>query len=986
MAAPIISISSNSSKESVGSHATRVILFRTIPAIIPVIPEVPIAPTDPIVTLEVGAVSVISPIEVLDLVDYSSSFDSDPSEDSLPVALELPLASPFLCTDDSERDTEFKFAEQRPERHESLAPSSEFPLTLVVASPEIRRRPEILRVRPFSARRLAWRWVSHHSSGRHSLLDFTLDSSSSSFSSNFSSDISLGSSSDSSLVHSSGQSHSGPSTRVASSRLVDPPSSPYSSSDRSLDSSSPSARPSRKRCRSLATLVPSSTHVLRSIAPALADLFPRKRFRDSYSSKVSGEEHIEMGTANAKTVVDLGISEGVRAHTEDGIDLGFEVSTSNIKEDKEEFKAEASKGGMMEIVVDPLATGDIAKPTGGDALDLEDSWRSVSWRLVERAGLADRVRSLGRENLRVRALLCIERDHVDSLRRHMALSQEEFHQVHRDRDDTRRRLRRTVTITRSGMTSEAIKELINRRVEEALAAYEATHAANALEAESHSQNGSDGDNGNCGNGNGNGGNKNGGNGNPNENDKGVVGLIRRFEKMETIFHISNCPEKYQVKYATCTLLNSTLTWWNSHKRTIGADATFSMSWRELMKLTAENNDLDDYTQIFQELTMLCTKMVPEKDDRVEKFIGGLSDNIQGNVIAAEPTRLQDAVRIANKLIDQKLKGYAVKNAENKRKNKIVNKNRIGKARGKAYVLGGGDANSDSNVVTDVSYDVELADMRIFETNTILRGCMLGLLGHSFNIDLMPVELGSFNVFIDMDWKETEDKSEEKRLEDVPTVRDFSEVFPEDFPGLLPTRQVEFQIDLVSGAAPVARAPYRLAPFSYFLPMKETDSMEKLTRQYLKEVVSRHRVPVLIISDRDSVIRFGKWEKQNPGDIIPFKILAKVGTVAYRLELPEKLSRVHSTFYVSNLNKCFSDEPLAIPLDEIQIDDKLNFIKEPVQIMDREVKQLKQSRIPIVKVHCNSRREPEFTWEREDQMKKKYPHLFANPAPAFKDTS
>ncbi|GKD69040.1 putative reverse transcriptase domain-containing protein [Tanacetum coccineum] len=251
-------------------------------------------------------------------------------------------------------------------------------------------------------------------------------------------------------------------------------------------------------------------------------------------------------------------------------------------------------------------------------------------------------------------------------------------------------------------------------------------------------------------------------------------------------------------------------------------------------------------------------------------------------------------------------------------------------------------------------------------------------------------------------------------------------------------------------------------------MKESDSMEKLTRQYSKEVVSRHGVPVLIISDRDrkftshfwkplnealdtqldmskayhpqtdgqsektiqtledmlracviyfgkgwdrhlplaevgdaqltspevvhetnekiiqikkriqaardrqksytdrrrkplefkvgdkvmlkvlswkGVIRFGKREKLNPRYIGPFKILAKVGTLAYRLELPEQLSRVHSTFHVSNLKKCFVDEPLVIPLDEIQIDDKLDFIEEPVEIMDREVKRLKQSHIP-----------------------------------------
>ncbi|GJX08112.1 hypothetical protein Tco_0196044 [Tanacetum coccineum] len=144
--------------------------------------------------------------------------------------------------------------------------------------------------------------------------------------------------------------------------------------------------------------------------------------------------------------------------------------------------------------------------------------------------------------------------------------------------------------------------------------------------------------------------------------------------------------------------------------------------------------------------------------------------------------------------------------------------------------------------------------------------------------------------------------------------------------------------------------------------------------------------MLKVSPWKGVIRFGKREKLNPRYIETFKVLAKVGTIAYRLELPQQLRRVHSTFHVSNLKKCLSDEPLAIPLDEIHIDNKLHFIEEPVEIMDREVKRLKQSRIPIIKVRWNSRRGPEFTWECEDQFKKKYPHLFTNHASSSNATS
>ncbi|GJY42979.1 hypothetical protein Tco_0431192 [Tanacetum coccineum] len=135
--------------------------------------------------------------------------------------------------------------------------------------------------------------------------------------------------------------------------------------------------------------------------------------------------------------------------------------------------------------------------------------------------------------------------------------------------------------------------------------------------------------------------------------------------------------------------------------------------------------------------------------------------------------------------------------------------------------------------------------------------------------------------------------------------------------------------------------------------------------------------MLKVSPRKGVIRFGKRGKFNPRYIGPFKILERIGPVAYKLELPEELSNVHSIFHLSNLKKCLSDESLVIPMKELRLDDKLNFVEEPVEIMDREVKQLKQIRIPIVKVRWNSKRGPEFTWEREDQIHSKYLHLFSN---------
>nr|GFA73265.1 putative reverse transcriptase domain-containing protein [Tanacetum cinerariifolium] len=134
--------------------------------------------------------------------------------------------------------------------------------------------------------------------------------------------------------------------------------------------------------------------------------------------------------------------------------------------------------------------------------------------------------------------------------------------------------------------------------------------------------------------------------------------------------------------------------------------------------------------------------------------------------------------------------------------------------------------------------------------------------------------------------------------------------------------------------------------------------------------------MLKISPRKGIFRFGKRGKLNPRYIGPFKILQQIGPVAYKLELPEELSNIHNTFHVSNLKKCLFNESLIIPMKELQLDDKLNFVKELVEIIDREINQLKRSHIPIVKVRWNSKREPEYTWKHEDEIHAKYSHLFS----------
>ncbi|GJU05023.1 putative reverse transcriptase domain-containing protein [Tanacetum coccineum] len=475
--------------------------------------------------------------------------------------------------------------------------------------------------------------------------------------------------------------------------------------------------------------------------------------------------------------------------------------------------------------------------------------------------------------------------------------------------------------------------------------------------------------------------------------EGVVELTQWFERMENVFHISNYSVENQIKFSTCTLLGSALTWWNSHVKTVGHNVAYAMSWTNL------KNKMSDKYCPRGEVKKLKDEMWNLKD-KIEKYVGGLPDMIHGNVMASKPKNMQDTTEFTTGLMDKKIRTFAERHSKNKRKQydnqqqqqnkrqnmgrayavgsgkkkpyggsktlstanantannqrgigagqkptcfecgaqgqfkrecpKLKNKNRgnqggNGNAPAKVYAIGRAGKNPYSNIVTcmfilnnryasilfdtgadrnfvstafssqiditpttlDHYYDVELAGRRIIRLNAIIRGCTLNFLNHPFDTDLMLVELGSFDFIFGMDWlakyqavivcaekivripwgnetfivhgdgsdrgnktrlnisctkkqkymlkgcpiflahvttKETEDKSEKKRLEDVPIVLDFPEVFPEDLLGLPPTRQVEFQIDLIPGVALVARAPYRLAPFE----MKElSDQLQEL---------------------------------------------------------------------------------------------------------------------------------------------------------------
>nr|GFA08303.1 putative reverse transcriptase domain, ribonuclease H-like domain, aspartic peptidase domain protein [Tanacetum cinerariifolium] len=350
--------------------------------------------------------------------------------------------------------------------------------------------------------------------------------------------------------------------------------------------------------------------------------------------------------------------------------------------------------------------------------------------------------------------------------------------------------------------------------------------------------------------------------------------------MESIFNISGCAIENQVKFATCTLLDAALTWWNSQIRTLGPEA-YAMTWEvlkkkmtdkyclqgelkkleiELWNLKVKGNDVPTYTNRFQELTLICTKFVANENEKIDKYISGLPDKIYRN----------------------KLRTYAER-ADNKRKTDDTSRNNHGHQQqpfkkqnvAKVYNMGTGKRKpyegslpKDGKETPKGNGCFECGASGLFkrdcpklknknEGNRNAQGWVyaVGNAEKNGNAPVNPdsnVVTGTFllnNRYASILFNTNADRS---FISIAFSSLDFPEVFPEDFPGLPPAQPVEFQIDLIPGAAPVARAPYRLAPSR----MKElSEQLQELSdKGFISPSSSPWGAPVLFVKKKDGSLR------------------------------------------------------------------------------------------------------------------------------------
>ncbi|GKA29327.1 putative reverse transcriptase domain-containing protein [Tanacetum coccineum] len=416
--------------------------------------------------------------------------------------------------------------------------------------------------------------------------------------------------------------------------------------------------------------------------------------------------------------------------------------------------------------------------------------------------------------------------------------------------------------------------------------------------------------------------------NPKEYDGkgGAIALTRWIEKMENVIDNSGCVENQKVRYATSSLVNKALTWWNTQCQERGHVAAMAISWNDFKELMVEefcpSNEMEKlenefwnhkmvganhaaYTDRFHKLAKLVPYLVTPESSRIKRYIAGLALEIRGMLRAIQPTTIQTAILRAGILTDEAVScGTLTKNSDKRKGVEEPSKtggswkdNKKAKT-GIGFVATTPTRNEAGNSnpkdcrapIRQVALVIEVADGKKVEVDRIIRDCKLELGGSLFSINLIPLGHGSFDVIMGMDWlsqhkamivchekvveKRVEDgrilrvhgertvgitkalksaKEDKPRLSDISVVCKFEDVFPEDLSGLPPQRQVEFRIDLVPGATPIAKSPYHLAPSE----MQELSGQlqELQDKGFIRLSHSPWGAPVLFFKKKDGSLLF-----------------------------------------------------------------------------------------------------------------------------------